>query len=89
VIWFALLIAGADPMMFGGPSLSLEKLAAAARRCGYKHVTLSKVSFGGTILALPVTEKAVDDPNLDCVIKWFVTHPKLNLGFIGNKADAP
>ncbi|QJU58849.1 hypothetical protein HL653_14685 [Sphingomonas sp. AP4-R1] len=91
MIWLAFLAATAgavsDPMMFGGPASSLGKLAEAARKCGYNEAAVTKAFFGATVVALPMA--SFSDHRLNCVMEWFLAHPKLELGFIGNKAIRP
>jgi hypothetical protein len=93
MIWLALLAATTDPastpLMFGGPVASLQKLATAARQCGYKDAAVAKASFGDTVVSLPMMDAGVADHRFDCLMKWFLAHPKLELGFIGNKAAEP
>ena len=90
MIWLALLLATADadptPIMFGGPVSSLQKLAAAARKCGYRDTAVTQASFGATVVTLPMPDLSASDPHFDCFMKWFFAHPKLELGFIGNRA---
>ena len=76
-------------MMFGGPIPPLQKLAAAARKCGFKDAAVAEASFGATVVSLPMTDVSVSDPRLDCVMNWLLAHPKLELGLIGNKAYEP
>jgi hypothetical protein len=77
------------PAMFGGPMASLQKLASAARQCGYKDAAVTTASFGATMVTVQMPDAAVTDPWWDCLINWFLAHPKLELGFIGNRAYQP
>jgi hypothetical protein len=90
MIWLALLLGMTEavptPLMFGGSVSSLQKLAAAARKCGYRDAAVAQASFGATVVTLPMPDLTGSDPHFDCVMKWFAAHPKLELGFIGNRA---
>ena len=77
------------PVMFSGPLPSLRKLAVVARGCGYPGASVTRASFGAWVVALssPIAPPKKNDP-FSCVAKWMFAHPKLDLGFIGNEAQA-
>lgn len=77
------------PMMFAGPERSLAKLARVARRCGYNHAAVTDGPGGSRVVVIDTPFDTSPRDRFSCVTRWFLAHPKLELGFLGNAAEQP
>jgi len=88
--FLAAAAAPTNPVMFAGPRHGLDRLALAARTCGYPAARVSRAPFGVEVVALPAPDRSsADDRRLRCVIKWVLTHSEEEIAFVGNEAVRP